>query len=117
MPNTFNEPESIKYKTIRTINNKITSMKNNLHNETSFIDYVHLITKLLVSNDQNISKICKNQGKKLHNFFLKNFYHNSVTSHDSNQDIFNFWSHDLNSTEKSLPSKELSLAIPPKNKN
>ena len=54
---------SIKYKNIRTLNNKI-SMKNDLYNEMSFIDYVHVITKFLVSNDKNIYEIRKNQGKK-----------------------------------------------------
>ena len=54
----------IKYKTIRTLNNKITSMKNDLYNEMIFIDYVHVITKFLVSNDKNIYEIRKNQGKK-----------------------------------------------------
>ena len=57
---------SIKYKTIRALNNKITSMKNHLYNEMSFIDYVHVIAKFLVSNDKNIYKIRKNQGKKLY---------------------------------------------------
>ena len=54
----------IKYKTIRTLNNKITSMKNDLYNEMIFIDSVHVITKFLVSNDKNIYEIRKNQGKK-----------------------------------------------------
>ena len=79
----------------------------------SFIDYVHVITKLLVSNDKNIYKIHKNQGKKLHNIFLKNSYHNSVISHNPDKMIFNFSSHVLNTTEKSLLSKGLNLAIPP----
>ena len=68
---------SIKYKTIRAFNNKITSMKNNLYNEMSFIDYEHVITKFLVHSDKNIYKIRMNQGKKLHNLFLNNSYHNS----------------------------------------
>ena len=42
----------------------------------SFIDYVYVITKFLVSNDKNIYKIRKNQGKKLHNLFVNNSYHN-----------------------------------------
>ena len=73
---------SIKYKSIWALNNKITSIKNNLYSEMSFIDYVHVITKFLVSNDKNIYEIHKNQGKKLHNLFLNNSYHNSVTSHN-----------------------------------
>ena len=60
---------SIKYKTIMALNNKITSMKNNLYNEMRFIVYVHVITKVLVSNDKNIYKIRKNQDEKLHNLF------------------------------------------------
>ena len=67
----------------------------------------------MVSNDKNIYKIHKNQGKKLHNLFLNNSYHNSVTSHNPEKVIFNFSSHVLNTTEKSL----LNFAIPPKNIN
>ena len=46
-------------------------MKNNLYNEMSFIDYVHVIANILMSNVKNIWKICKNQGKKLHNLFFE----------------------------------------------
>ena len=106
---------SIKYKTIRALSNKITSMKKNLFNETSFKDYVHVITKFLVSNDKNIYKIRKNQGKKLHNLFLNNSYHNSATSHDPDKVIFNFSGHVLNTTENSRLSKGLNFAKPPKN--
>ena len=60
----LNQEMSIKYKSIWALNNKITSMKNNLYSEMSFIDYVHVITKFLVSNDKNIYEIRKNQGKK-----------------------------------------------------
>ena len=108
---------SIIYKSIRALNNEITSMKNNLYSEMSFVDNVHVITKFLVCNDKNIYKIHKNQGKKLHNLFLNNSYHNSVTSHNPDKVIFNFSSHVLNTTEKSLLSKGLNFAIPPKNIN
>ena len=63
---------------------------------------MHVSTKFLVSNDKNIYKIHKNQGKKLHNLFLNNSYHNSVTSHNPDKVIFNFSSHVLNTTEKSF---------------
>ena len=39
----LNQEIPIKHKTIRTLYNKITSMKNSLHNEMSFIDYVHAL--------------------------------------------------------------------------
>ena len=76
-----------------------------------------VVTKFLVLNDKNISKICKNQDKKLHNLYLNNSYHNSVTSHDPDKVIFNFSNHVLNTTKKSLLSKRLNFAIPPKNTN
>ena len=57
-----------------TCYNKITSTKNNLLSEMSFTEYVHVVTKLSVLNDKNISKILKNHGKKLHNLYLDNFF-------------------------------------------
>ena len=92
-------------------------MKNNLYNEMSFIDYVHVIIKFLVPNDKSIYKIRKNRGKKLHNLFLNDSYHNSVTSHDPDMVIFNFSGHVLNTNGKSLQSKGLNFVIPTKNIN
>ena len=97
-----NQEISIKYKNIRTLYNKITSMKNILHNEISFLDYVHVATKFLVLNNKNITKVYKNQGKKLHNLYLNNSYHNFVTFHDPDKVIFNFSNHVLKITKKSL---------------
>ena len=59
----------------------------------------------------------KNQGKKLHNLYLNNSYHNSVTSHDPDKVIFYFSDHVLYTTGKLLLSKGLNFAIPPKNIN
>ena len=55
----------------------------------------------------------KNQGKKLHNLYLNNSYHNSVPD----KVIFYFSDHVLNTTGKLLLSKGLNFAIPPKNIN
>ena len=38
-----------------------------------FTEYVHVVIKFSVLNNKNISKILKNQGKKLHNLYLDNF--------------------------------------------
>ena len=113
----LNQGMSIKYKPIRSLNNKITSAKNNLYSKISFIDYVHFITKFLVSNDMNLCKIRKSEGKKLHSLFLNNSSHNSVTSHNPDKVIFKFSSHVLNATGKSLLSEGLNFAIPPNNIN
>ena len=113
----LNQEMSVKYKTTRALNNKITSMKNNSYKEMSFIDYVHDITKFSVSNDKNFYKIRKNQGKKVHNLFRNNSNLNSVASHDPDKVIFHFSGHVLNTTEKSFLGKGLNFAIPPKNIN
>ena len=42
-------------------------MKDVLHLEMCFIDFVHVTTIFLVSNDKAVSKIQKTRGKKLHN--------------------------------------------------
>ena len=89
-------------------------MKNDLHNEMSFIDYLHVVTKFFVLNDKNISKIRKNQSEKFYNLFLNNSHHNSITFHNPEKVIFNFPDHVLNTTEKSLLSNGLNFAIPPK---
>ena len=83
----------------------------------NFIEYVHVVTKVLLLNDKNISKIRKNQGKKFHNLYLNNSYHNFVSSHHPDKVIFNFSDHVFNTTEKFLLSKGLNFAIPPKNIN
>ena len=59
----------------------------------------------------------KNQGKKLHNLYLNNSYHNSVTSHDPDKVIFHFADHVLNTTGKLFLSKGLNFAISTKNIN
>ena len=108
---------SIKYKTIRTLYNKIAATKISVHNQTCFIAYVHVVTKFLELNDKNICQIRMNQSKKLHNLYLNNSYHNSGISHHPDKMVFNFSDHVLNTTEKSLLSKGLNFAIPPKDIN
>ena len=66
---------------------------------------MRVITKPLVPNDKTISKFRKNQDKKLHNLFLKNSFHNSVTSRNPNKVTFDSLSQILNSAENSLLTK------------
>ena len=106
-----------KRKLLRTAKQNLTSMKDTLHHEMCFIDFVHVITIFLVSNDKAISKIPKTHGKKLHNLFLNNYYDNSVTLHDADKVIFSFSSHVLTNHEKSLLSEGLNFALLPKDIN
>ena len=108
----LNQEMSVQYKSTRTLNNNIKSIKSNLYNKMSF---VHVTTKFVVSNDKSIYKIRKKKGKKFHNLFLNNSYHNSVTSHNLDKVIFNISSHVLSTTEKSLLSKELNLGLKGRN--
>ena len=73
----LNQEISIKYRTARTLYTKITFTKNSLHSEMSFTN-MHVVTKFLVLNDKSISKIRKNQVKKLLNLYLDKSYHNCV---------------------------------------
>ena len=113
----LNQEISNKRKLVRTAKQNLTSMKDVLHREMCFIDFVHVTTIFLVSKDKAISKIQKTHGKKLHNLFLNNYYDNSITSYDVDQVIFNFSSHVLTNHEKSLLSKGLNFAISPKDIN
>ena len=71
-------------------------MKNNLHNETSFNDCLHLITKFLVSNSKSIPKIEKKNkikinGKKNYDLCLKSYYYKSIISQEQTKKFIAFW--------------------------
>ena len=59
----------------------------------------------------------KVQGKKISNLRSDNSYYESVTSHDPEKVLLNFSNHSLTEHEKSLLSRGLDFAIPPKNVN
>ena len=92
-------------------------MKDSLKYDLNFIDFIHVTTVFLASNDRNISKIRKTQSKKLGNLCSNNSYFESVNSHDPDKVWFNFSSHQLTEHEKSLSMKGLNFAISPKNIN
>ena len=81
----------------------------------NFIDFAHITT--VSSNNRNILKIRKVHCKKLSNSSSNNSYFESVTSHDPENILFNFSSHQLTEHEKFLLSRGLNFAIPPKNLN
>ena len=84
----------------------------------NIIDFVHITTVLLTSNNKNILKVQKVQGKKISNFpFTDNSYYESITSHDPEKVLFNFANYSLTTHEKSLLSRGLNFAIPPRNVN
>ena len=90
----MNQKISNKRKLVRTTKQNITSIKDVLHHEMYFIDFVQATTISFSCNDKAISRI---RGKKLQNLFFNTYYDNSVLSHDADKVIFIFssyiWAH------------------------
>ena len=76
-----------------------------------------MATVFLTSNNKNILEVRKVQGKKISKLCSDNSYYESVTSHDPEKVLFNFSNHSLTEHEKSLLSRGLNFAIPPRNVN
>ena len=66
------------------------TIKKNLNAKMNYIDYVHVCTTFLVSNDKNISKVKNTQSKKLCKLPLNNIGNIFKTTHDPDKVIFNF---------------------------
>ena len=60
---------SIKYESIRALNNKITSMKNDLYSEMSFIDYVMLLQNFWCLMIRTITKFTRTRVRNFTIFF------------------------------------------------
>ena len=101
-------------KVVKSIQKKVTEVKNSLNCKTSYIDYVHVCNTFLVSNNKNISKSKETQDKKLYNLVHINMGNNSDTCQGRDRVIFNFSSDNLSGHEKIVPCKGLNFAIPPK---
>ena len=107
-----------KYKLVRNLNLELIHLKDSLKIWFEFYRFDSYNDGIFsFYNNRNISKIWKVQNKKLGNLCSKNSYFESVTSHDSDKVLFNFSSYQLSEHEKSLLSKGLNFAIPPKNLN
>ena len=83
----------------------------------NIIDFVHITTVFLTSDDKNILKGRKIQGNKINKLCSDNFCYESVTSDDPEKVCLNFSSYSLTEHDKSLLSRGLNFAIPPKNVN
>ena len=113
----LNEEISNKHKTVGTLAFNPTSLKSELKCVLNIIEFVYITTVFLTSNDKNIIKVRKIQGKKISKLCSDNSYYESVTSHDPEKVLFNFSSHSLTEHEKSLLSRALNFALLPKNVN
>ena len=75
------------------------------------VDFTHLITVFINSNDKILRKVQAKHKKKLYNL---GFFELDKECNDSNEVIINFTSSQLNNPEKSLLAKGLNFALPPK---
>ena len=71
------------------------------------LDYVHICSTSLVSNNKNIFKVKETRDKKIYNLLLKNMSKNSNTCYNPDKVLFNFSSYSLNDHEKSVLCKGL----------
>ena len=113
----LNQEISNKYKLVGNLTLELVHLKDSLRYNLNFIDFIHITTSFLASNNKNISKNWKVQNKKLDNLCSNNSYFESVASHDPDKVLFGFSSYQWSEHEKSLLSKGLNFAIPPKNLN
>ncbi|XP_057292667.1 uncharacterized protein LOC130621400 [Hydractinia symbiolongicarpus] len=98
---------------LRVLENTPEILKRSLSETLHYIDFLHITTLFLVSNDRSIKRCYDTQQKKLHKLGNNETEHVKV-GHDPNKVIFNFSSYKLSDSEKSLLCKGLNFAIPPK---
>ena len=77
--------------------------------QLGIIDYIHVICLFLTKNDSKLTYHQNNHSNKPFNLGLEV----SKVSHDHDKIIFNYSSHNLSKSEKSLICKGLNFAIPP----
>ena len=90
-------------------------IKQELQYQLSPIDFMHVTSSFLVSNDKAIRND-KIHGRKLRNL-IPNIHEKSIidsVSHNPNKVIYNFSNYHLTDSDKSLLIKGLNFAIPPK---
>ena len=104
------EEISVKKSKVKTFEKDFIMLKTKLRQTLGIIDYTHLCCLFLNKNDRKLKHEQDIHSKKL--FELG--FENSQTSHNPDKVIFNYPSHILTEREKSLLSKGLHFAIPPK---
>ena len=95
----------------RTADAQLKKLKNELVRKLSLVDYTHIISLFLKSNDATLSKCKDVQRKKLYNL---GYFERDRDANDPEQVIHNFSSYELSDDEKSLLAKGLNFSLPPK---
>ena len=99
---------------LTSINVKYDRIKQELRYQLSSIDFMHVSSLFLVSNDEAIRKNDKIHNRKLQKL-IPNIRETSITqlvfSHDPNKVIYNFSNYHLTDSDKSLLIRDLNLEI------
>ena len=98
----------------RTKEKELKTLQNELVRTLSLVDYSHIISLFLKSNDDTLSK-CKEIHKK--KLYKLGYFERDKDVNDPDQVIHKFSSYTLNDTEKSLLAKGLNFALPPRKLN
>ena len=104
------EEISVKKSKVKTFEKDFLVLKRKLRETLGIIDHTHICCLFLKKNDRKLKHQQDIHSKRLFDLGFENF----ETSHDPDKVIFNYSSHVLTESEKSLLCKGLNLAIPPK---
>ena len=103
------EEISLKRSRMKSLEKDFNTRKRNLRGTLGIIDYTHVCCLFLNKNDRKLKNQQDIHSRKLFNLSVES----SKTSHDPQKVIFNYSSHVLTESEKSLLCKGLNFAIPP----
>ena len=103
--------EEIRHKKsdIRVLKKEFNSSHSSLQHEISFIDFAHVSSLFLRSNNRILASKSAIQQK-----MLCNLVKSSISMHDPSKVIFNFSKYELSDCEKRLLAKDLNFSLPPK---
>jgi len=105
----------IKKSHLRTLTTSLENLKKELESQLSSLDFTHVCSLFLVSNDKSLKKKMNIQNKKLQRLVPTTTTNGMNNKNDPAKVIFNFSSYVLSDSDKSLLLKGLNFAIPPKN--
>ena len=95
----------------RNIDSQVKILKDALVRKMSLVDFTHVISLFLRSNDATLTKCQDTHKKKLYNL---GYFERDRDANDPDQVIRNFSSYILSDDEKSLLAKGLNFSLPPR---
>ena len=104
----LNEEISLKKSAVRQLKTEFKSLKDILQVKLNSIDFAHICSLFLTSNDKTLKRHSETHEKKFASLVSL-----SSKNRDTRKIIFNYSGHKLSEHETSLLSKGLNFAVPP----